>query len=118
MKVQEDNVELQKASVHVILQIIEYVPHAVLSKTILKKTTGNVTALAFSAGEQMDEKMSPFDNFIQIIDGVCQLIINGKEYKLSRGDGIIIPAHSTHNFSAAEQFKMLCTIIKSGYENF
>jgi uncharacterized damage-inducible protein DinB len=32
------------------------------------------------------------------------------------GEGIIIPAHSKHSFTANEQFKMISTIIKSGYE--
>jgi len=35
--------ELEKAKVHIIVEIIEYVPNAVVSKTIIKKTTGNVT---------------------------------------------------------------------------
>jgi len=33
------------------------------------------------------------------------------------GEGIIIPAHSYHHFNANEQFKMLSTVIKSGYED-
>jgi hypothetical protein len=32
--------EIEKAKVHIIVEIIEYVPNAVVSKTIIKKTTG------------------------------------------------------------------------------
>ena len=110
------NQELEKSKVHIIVEIIEYVPNAVLSKTIIKKTTGNVTVSSFDAGEELAEKTSPFDNYIQIIDGAAEVIINEKKYKLTLGEGIIIPAHSTHCFNANEQFKMISTVIKSGYE--
>jgi quercetin dioxygenase-like cupin family protein len=112
-----ENIELQKSKSHIIVEIIEYVPHAVLSKTIIKKTTGNVTAFSLDSGEGLAEKISPFDTFIQIIDGIAELVINNKKYKLRLGEGIIIPAHSAHTFNANEQFKMISTTIKSGYED-
>jgi quercetin dioxygenase-like cupin family protein len=111
-----ENIELPKSKSHIIVEIIEYVPNAVVSKTIIKKTTGNVTVSSFDAGEELAEKSSPFDNYIQIIDGAAELMINDKKYKLRLGEGIVIPAHATHWFNAHEQFKMISTIIKSGYE--
>jgi quercetin dioxygenase-like cupin family protein len=109
--------ELEKSKVHIIVEIIEYVPNGVLSKTIIKKTTGNVTASSFDAGEELAEKTSPFDTYVQIIDGTAELQINDQPYKLRLGEGIIIPAHTRHHFNAYEQFKMISTVIKSGYEN-
>lgn len=113
----ESNVaELQKGSIHIIVEIIEYLPNAVVSKTILKKSTGNVTAMSFDVGEELGEKISPFDVFIQIIDGTAELIMDNKKHNLSKGSGIVIPAHITHCFNANQQFKMISTVIKSGYE--
>ena len=40
-----------------------------------------------------------------------------KNYLLRTGDGIVIPAHASHCFNANEQFKMISTVIKSGYED-
>jgi len=111
-----DSIEIEKSKSHIIVQIIEYIPNAVLSKTILKKITGNITISSLDAGEEMAEKISPFDTYIQIIDGTADLSINNKKYCLKLGDGIVIPAHARHNFHATQQFKMLSTIIKSGYE--
>ena len=108
--------ELEKAKTHIIIEIIDYVPHSVLSRTIIKKTTGNVTVSSFAAGEELAEKISPFDNYIQIIDGAAEIIIDDKIYKLTLGMGIIIPAHAKHCFNAEKQFKMISTVIKSGYE--
>ncbi|HCL05294.1 MAG TPA: cupin [Chitinophagaceae bacterium] len=111
-----DTSEIEKSKAHIIVQIIEYIPNAVLSKTIIKKITGNITISSLDAGEELAEKTSPFDTYIQIIDGNAELSIDNKKFYMKLGDGIIIPAHSKHNFHASQQFKMLSTIIKSGYE--
>lgn len=109
--------EVEKSNVHIVIEIIEYLPNAVVSKTIIKKATGNITVSSFDEGEELAEKISPFDNYIQIIDGVAEVIINEKIFEMKLGDGIIIPAHSRHCFNANKQFKMISTIIKSGYDS-
>lgn len=109
--------EIEKSKAHIIVEIIEYVPNAVVSKTIIKKMTGNVTASSVDAGEELTEKTLPFDTFIQIIDGAAEVSINDRVYKLRLGEGIVIPAHSRQCFKAKQQFKMISTIIKSGYED-
>jgi len=110
-------VEMPKGVSHIIVEIIEYVPNAVVSKTIVKKSTGNETAMSFDEGEELSEKTIPFDTYVQIIHGSAQVTINKVEHQLPLGSGIIIPAHSLHCFHANQQFKMISTIIKSGYED-
>ena len=110
-------IEVEKGKIHIVVELIEYIPNAIVSKTIIKKITGNVTASSFDAGEELDEKRSPFDTYIQIIDGVAELTIDKVKFKLKLGDGMVIPAHSIHHFNANEQFKMISTVIKSGYED-
>ena len=112
-----DSKEIEKSKPHIIVEILEYVPNSTLIKTIIKKTTGNITVTSMDAGEELAEKTSPFDTFIQIIHGTAQLDIRDKKYKLRLGEGIVIPAHAAHCFNANEQFKMISTIIKSGYED-
>lgn len=93
-KVNDLSGEMESAKVHIVVEIIEYIPNAVLSRTIMKKTTGNVTVCSFAVGEKMAEKTSPFDNYIQIIDGAAEVTINEKIIKVCLGEGIIIPAHA------------------------
>lgn len=109
--------EMEKSKTHIIVEIIEYVPNSVVSKTIIKKTTGNVTVSSFDEGEELAENKSPYDNYIQIIDGEAEVIINEKSYKLKLGEGIVIPANAPHCFNANEQFKMISTVIKSETED-
>jgi quercetin dioxygenase-like cupin family protein len=103
----------EKSKVHIIVEIIEYVPNAVVSKTIINKTSGNITVTSFDTGEELAEKISPFDTHIQIIDGAAEIIINEKKYQLKLGDGILIPALTPHCINAKGQFKMISTVIKS-----
>ena len=71
-------VEVEKTKVHIIVEIIEYVPNSVVSKTIIKKSSGNISVTSFDTGEELAEKISPFDTYIQIIDGVAEVVINDK----------------------------------------
>ena len=109
-------IELEKSKTHVLIEIIEYVPNSVVSKTIIRKTTGNVSIAAIDTGEALSEKTLPFDIFIQIIEGSAEVVIDENSNILKTGEGIIIPAHTSHEVKANERFKMISTIIKSGYE--
>ena len=109
--------EVEKSKALIIVEIIEYVPDSVVIKTIIKKTTGNISAISFDTGEKLEEKTSPFDTFIQIIDGKAEIIIDGKSKELETGQSIIIPAHARNSIKANDRFKMISTVIKSGYED-
>ena len=110
------NSELEKSTAHILTGIIEYVPNSVVSKTIIRKTTGNISVIAIDTGETIAEKISPFDTFIQIIEGTAEIVIDDKSNILKTGECIIVPAHASNNVKAKERFKMISTIIKSGYE--
>lgn len=111
-----DNVEQEKNRSFIVLEIIEYIPNSVVIKTIIKKTTGNVTVSSFDSGEALTEKTSPFDTFIQVIDGNAEIVINGHSNLLETGESIIIPAHSRNIIKANMRFKIISTVIKSGYD--
>ena len=97
----------------IIIELIEYIPHVVISKTVIKKNINNVTISSFSEGVELIEKDAPFDTYIQITESIAELSINKRDYMLHMGNGIIIPAHSKHYFNANVQFKMLSTVIQS-----
>ncbi len=111
-----DTAELEKSRSHIIVEIIEYVPNSVVIKTIIKKSTGNISVMSFDGGEGLTEKTSPFDTFAQIIEGKADIVIDKISHLLQAGQGIIIPAHSPNHINPNGRFKMILTIIKSGYE--
>lgn len=111
-----DSMDLEKSKSHIIVEIIEYVPNSVVIKTIIKKSTGNISVMSFDSGEGLTERTSPFDTFAQIIEGKAEIVIDKISHLLKSGQGIIIPAHSPNFIKPNGRFKMISTIIKSGYE--
>jgi quercetin dioxygenase-like cupin family protein len=111
-----DNVELEKSKTHITVEIIEYIHNSVVIKTILKKSTGNISVMSFDSGEGLTEKTTPFDTFAQIIDGKAEIVISGISNFLKTGDSIVIPAHASNFVRPNGRFKMILTVIKSGYE--
>ena len=99
---------------HVIVELIEYEHDSVVSRTILKKNTGSIEAV--SVAEGLEAKISPFDTYVQIIDGSALIEVDGKETEMKIGDGILIPAHSSSQTKPNGRFKMLVTVVKSGYD--
>jgi quercetin dioxygenase-like cupin family protein len=72
-----ENNEMEKSQMFIIVEIIEYVPNSVVIKTIIKKSTGNISVVSIDSGEGLSEKISPFDTFIQVIDGKAEVDIDG-----------------------------------------
>ena len=92
---------------------ISYADGSVVSKTIVKKPSGNVTLFAFDKGEGLAEHSAPFDAIVQIFDGNAEIIIGGTPFNLVAGENIILPANIPHALKATERFKMMLTMIKS-----
>ena len=110
------NSEVEKSTAHIVIDLIEYVPQSIVTRTIIRKLTGNVNAIAIDSGESLSEKISPFDTYIQIIEGEAEVVIDNHSSNLVTGQGILIPSHAANVIRASNPAKILRTIIKSGYE--
>jgi quercetin dioxygenase-like cupin family protein len=108
--------EIEKSKALITVEIIEYVPNSVVIKTILKKSTGNISVMSFDSGEGLTEKTTPFDTFVQIIEGKAEIVISKISHLLQTGQSIVIPAHASNLVKPNGRFKMILTVIKSGYE--
>lgn len=111
-----ENPALEKSKTQIIVEIIEYMTNAVVTKTIIKKSTGNVSVMSFDSSEGLAEKTSPFDTYAQIIEGKAEIVIDKVPHMVKTGEGIVIPAHASNYITPDGRFKMILTIIKSGYE--
>ena len=58
-----ETAEIEKSKALIIVELIEYLPNSVVIKTVMKKSSGNVTAVSFDSGESLTERVSAFDNF-------------------------------------------------------
>lgn len=110
------NTAFIKSKAFKVVDAIEYIPNSVVIKSIISKITGNISAVSFDSGEVLCGKTVPFETFIQVIEGNAEVVINDKSNLLETGQSIIIPAHARNTIKANAKFKMLSTLIKSGYE--
>ena len=105
--------EFEKAKTFSFNDSIEYSDGGIVSKTVIKKETGNISLFSFDKGEALSEHTAPFDAMIEVVDGKGEIIIGGKSNILETGQTIIMPANVPHAVKAVERFKMVLTMIKS-----
>ncbi len=91
---------------------IAYAIGSVVSKTLLKKNTGNITLFSFDAGQGLSEHTSPYDAVVHVLDGEAQITIGGKAQVVQAGRMLIMPANVPHALMAQQQFKMLLIMIR------
>ena len=108
--------EILKAQEYITSEILEYVPNDVVTKTILKKTSGTVSIMAFDQGQGLSEHTAPFDALVFILDGQAEITISGASILLKTGQSILVPAHAPFHIKPNRRFKIILTLIKSGYE--
>lgn len=105
--------EFEKSKVFSFSDSIEYSSGGIVSKTVLKKETGNISLFSFDKGEALSEHTAPFDAMINVVDGRGEIIIGGQSFFLEAGQSIIMPANITHAVKADEKFKMVLTMLRS-----
>ena len=92
---------------------INYQEDAVVSRTLIHKTTGTVTLFAFDKGQGLSEHTSPYDALVTITDGQAEITVSGVKHNIKSGEMLLMPANSPHALKAIEPFKMVLTMIKS-----
>jgi quercetin dioxygenase-like cupin family protein len=93
--------------------LVEYQPGAVVSRTLIKKSAGTVTAFAFDAGEGLSEHTAPYDALVLGIDGEAEISIAGVDHRVSVGQLLRLPAGRPHAVKALTPFKMLLVMIRA-----
>ena len=93
-------------------ELVAYQQGSVVSRTLITKEFGTVTAFAFDKGQGLSEHTAPFDALVHIIDGKAQVNISGQPHQLQEGEMIIMPADKPHSLQAIECFKMMLIMVK------
>ncbi|MDD5508282.1 MAG: cupin domain-containing protein [Bacteroidales bacterium] len=91
---------------------VVYAGASIVSKTVIKKNTGNISLFAFAKNEGLSEHTAPFDALVYVFDGKAEIIINQVSYFVSAGELIIMPANIPHALKATEDFMMMLVMIK------
>ncbi|VVB70340.1 AraC-like ligand binding domain protein [uncultured archaeon] len=93
--------------------LINYQDGSVVSREIVRKSTGTITLFAFDEGQGLSEHTAPFDALVQILDGEAEITISDQTYHLKEGQMVILPVNEVHALKAINKFKMLLIMIRS-----
>jgi quercetin dioxygenase-like cupin family protein len=93
--------------------LVAFQSGSVVSREIIKKSSGTVTLFAFDEGQGLSEHTAPFDAMVQAVEGEAEITISGKSHVLKDGDMIVMPAGEPHALKALKKFKMLLVMIRS-----
>lgn len=93
--------------------LVDYQDGSVVSREVVKKPTGTVTAFAFDEGQGLSEHTAPFDALVHVLEGEAEIHIAGRPHRVSGGEMILLPAHQPHALRAVKRYKMILTMIRS-----
>jgi quercetin dioxygenase-like cupin family protein len=96
-----------------VVDLVTYQDNGIVSRQVLKKATGNITAFAFDAGQELTEHSSPFEAVVEVVEGEATVVIAGEPHVVRQGEMIVLPATVPHAVRAEKRFKMLLTMIRS-----
>ncbi len=83
----------------------------VVSKTLVQNKALSITVFAFDKGEEIGSHDSTGDAMVTVLEGTGQFTIDGKEFILTAGETIIMPAKKPHSVFAFESFKMILIVV-------
>lgn len=92
--------------------LVAYQDQAIVSRIVHKGPTGQMTVFAFDALQELSEHTSPFDAFVQVLEGQVELRIGGRPVVAGPGDLTLMPGGVPHAVKALEKFKMLLTMYR------
>lgn len=93
-------------------ELVHYQDDAIVSKTLIKGTTGSVSVFAFDRGQELSEHTVPYEAFVYVFDGEAEIRISEATHRLGKGEAIVMPANRPHAVKAAQRFKMLLSMVR------
>ena len=92
--------------------LVNYAEGTVASRMIISRKSGNITLFSFDENEGLSEHTAPYDAVVTILEGECEVWIEGQTSQMKEGETIIFPANVPHALSAITKFKMSLTMIR------
>ena len=102
---------IEKSQILDMKELVVYQPGQIVSKTLVQNKAVNITLFAFDKGEEISSHESGGDAMVTVLDGVAGVTIADKDYTVSAGQTIIMPAGIAHAVMAKEQMKFALTVV-------
>ncbi len=97
------------------IEVRNHTSNELISDAIFSKFSGNSSFLASRNGKMIINKISPFDTFIQVIEGMAAIVTDERSNILKAGESMIIPANTFYKEVGNKDFKITSMVILQGY---
>jgi hypothetical protein len=106
--------ESQRGNCHILVEFIEYVSDADVTRTVIRKFAGNISVALLNPTDKIRIVGSATDLFSQIINGKADLVIDNICRVNHLIDGFPPGVSPESNVNETSKMKMILSIIKRG----
>ncbi len=93
--------------------LVTLAEQGIVSRTLHNSPAGSLTLFAFDEGQALSEHTSPYDAFVQVLEGAARIRLDGEEHDVKAGQVLLMPGGVPHAVIAPARFKMLLTMFKT-----
>lgn len=104
---------MEQGSIINAAEIIRHVASAVVHQSVMRSKYGSITLFAIDDEESITEHKSSSDEFIYVIDGMVELILNEVPIILKKGESQHITPNTLHIVKGVRSGKIMLVIIRN-----
>jgi len=91
---------------------VEYADGSIVSRVLHEQPAGSITLFAVDRDQSIEEHTSPFDAYVQVLEGRAFFRVRNRHYELRSGQALILPARIPHAMKAPERCKFILVMIR------
>jgi len=102
---------LKHEEILVLSELVSVQEGQVVSKTLVQNEALSITLFAFDKGEEISTHESGGDAMVTVLEGTGKFTVDKKEYLVSAGQTLVMPAKKPHAVYGQESFKMSLVVV-------
>lgn len=104
---------MKQANVNKLPFMIEHINRSIVHRSLMRSRFGSVTLFAIDDYESITEHKSTSDEFVYVVEGEIELILDGKSILLKKGSYQHIMPNTLHTVNGMDSGKIMLVIIRN-----
>ncbi len=104
---------MKQANVNKLPLMVEHINQSIVHRSIMRSKFGSITLFAIDDCESITEHKSTSDEFVYVVDGEIELILDGKSINLKKGNSQHIMPNTLHTVNGFDSAKIMLVIIRN-----
>lgn len=104
---------MQQANVKELPSMVSHMDDSIVHRSIMRSRYGSVTLFAIDDFESITEHKSASDEFVYVVDGVIELILDGTPIILKKGKSQHIVPNTLHTVNGVSAGKIMLVIVRN-----